>query len=810
MPDLARIGFAVDSSQVDKGVSALNKLTPATQKAEAAAEGFNAATTRATSAVKAAAGGLPGLTSNMQRAAGGFSSASAAIASVATSSTMSTRAALAAGTSLSNMASAATATANAHERLRQQTMAVTGGIESEIRALQRLRDSLQAVPPAANEAGSALNRLGAAADDNINKMQATPGNVAAQFQDVAVTAAGGMNPLLIALQQGTQLGAAMSGGIKTLAAGFMQLLSPVNLFAIALTAAVALLIQWGIEAFKAGDETDKLGKAIDETRLTTSAFSGVQNALSTVLDITTGKVNTQSEAMRGLARAQLEVIRATALRDKADATRTIAEQRGRNAVSVSFAGGGSMTAGTVGLSGRDLGPNQRQTVLDQFIDGKITSTKAIDGLEKLRNQGKLTEDAFIKLTGAISNFGVATENMEQYRQGRAALEGDRGALQQFLEPKNSRTRTPRVKAAKKPDDPWGDLLKDVAQQQRELEQAGDRIGLYGQDLDRLTFTQELFNKAQDKGIKLTKDGTIELTAQGLELQKRATLLTKIANDNRVAQFNNDLNKSFEDQAEALRIARGEIGLTGIALIQYRLVQEALNKAKALGITLDDEEIARIRERAREIGVLITENDRMTESVRRQEEQLRFAKDTVKGLFTEWVQNVRQGQNVFTAFANSVLNALNRILDRLLDKALDAALDAVLPKGTKLFAKGGAVNDNGVMPFAKGGAFTNSIVDSPTLFKFAKGTGLMGEAGPEAIVPLKRGSDGSLGVQMHGGSARQAVNNTITNAPTYHVGGVMTPEAIIAAIRQGDEQSRQEIAVALPALLSEYQRNGTTG
>ena len=68
------------------------------------------------------------------------------------------------------------------------------------------------------------------------------------------------------------------------------------------------------------------------------------------------------------------------------------------------------------------------------------------------------------------------------------------------------------------------------------------------------------------------------------------------------------------------------------------------------------------------------------------------------------------------------------------------------------AKGGTFG-NGVAAFAKGGTFSNSIVSSPTLFKFADGgttrTGLMGEAGPEAIMPLKRGSDGSLGVQATG-------------------------------------------------------------
>jgi phage-related minor tail protein len=64
------------------------------------------------------------------------------------------------------------------------------------------------------------------------------------------------------------------------------------------------------------------------------------------------------------------------------------------------------------------------------------------------------------------------------------------------------------------------------------------------------------------------------------------------------------------------------------------------------------------------------------------------------------------------------------------------------------AANGATFGNGIAKFASGG-----IVSSPTLFKFADGgttrTGLMGEAGPEAIMPLKRGSDGSLGVQASG-------------------------------------------------------------
>jgi hypothetical protein len=65
------------------------------------------------------------------------------------------------------------------------------------------------------------------------------------------------------------------------------------------------------------------------------------------------------------------------------------------------------------------------------------------------------------------------------------------------------------------------------------------------------------------------------------------------------------------------------------------------------------------------------------------------------------------------------------------------------------ALGNAYAANGIVPFAAGG-----IVNRPTFFKFAQGgtmqNGLMGEAGPEGILPLKRGRDGKLGVISSGG------------------------------------------------------------
>lgn len=80
----------------------------------------------------------------------------------------------------------------------------------------------------------------------------------------------------------------------------------------------------------------------------------------------------------------------------------------------------------------------------------------------------------------------------------------------------------------------------------------------------------------------------------------------------------------------------------------------------------------------------------------------------------------------------------------------AAINGFTESKLEANALGGVYGDNSVLAFAKGGTFTNQIVNNPTFFKFARGgkigTGLMGEAGPEAIMPLKRGADGSLGVE----------------------------------------------------------------
>ncbi|EDC3685422.1 phage tail tape measure protein [Salmonella enterica] len=114
-------------------------------------------------------------------------------------------------------------------------------------------------------------------------------------------------------------------------------------------------------------------------------------------------------------------------------------------------------------------------------------------------------------------------------------------------------------------------------------------------------------------------------------------------------------------------------------------------------------------------------------------------------------------------------------------------------GLQLNAKGGAYAS------ASLSAYSNSIVSTPTYFAFAKGAGLMGEAGPEAIMPLTRSADGSLGVRMVGSQPAATGNGEIHITQHFNISGngdAALKQAMQEAARQGAndgaKQARQDI------------------
>mgnify|MGYP000398042420 CR=1 FL=1 len=128
------------------------------------------------------------------------------------------------------------------------------------------------------------------------------------------------------------------------------------------------------------------------------------------------------------------------------------------------------------------------------------------------------------------------------------------------------------------------------------------------------------------------------------------------------------------------------------------------------------------------------------------------------------------KDILRQLSGSALTAALKPLEQGLSAALTGALtgtvQTILP-----FEKGGALNAGALTPFARGG-----VVSRPGLFALNGGLGLVGEAGPEAILPLRRGADGSLGVA--GGHA-QAINVTV-NIQTPDVEGFRRARGQIAA------------------------------
>ncbi len=166
-----------------------------------------------------------------------------------------------------------------------------------------------------------------------------------------------------------------------------------------------------------------------------------------------------------------------------------------------------------------------------------------------------------------------------------------------------------------------------------------------------------------------------------------------------------------------------------------------------------------------------------------------AKGLASALGSAFTGLVVKGKDLSTVIEQLGVRLSNMALTAAL-KPLESGLTALLSGATSGlgFAKGGVFEGGAVLPFAKGGVFSGGVfsdgvgqgaaplsearvrpfarggvVAAPTYFPLSGASfGLMGEKGAEAIMPLTRGADGSLGVrQVEGGARAQVTVNVAT-------------------------------------------------
>jgi hypothetical protein len=136
------------------------------------------------------------------------------------------------------------------------------------------------------------------------------------------------------------------------------------------------------------------------------------------------------------------------------------------------------------------------------------------------------------------------------------------------------------------------------------------------------------------------------------------------------------------------------------------------------------------------------------------------------------------QSMINTTYNAAIRPVTDHFGGLISQGVGSLVQGILP-----FANGAPFSQGRVMPFAQGG-----IVSSATPFGMRGGMGVMGEAGPEAIMPLARGPDGKLGVKGGGGGGATIVMN------------ISTPDA------QSFQRSKTQIAAQMSRALSSGNRN----
>ena len=249
-------------------------------------------------------------------------------------------------------------------------------------------------------------------------------------------------------------------------------------------------------------------------------------------------------------------------------------------------------------------------------------------------------------------------------------------------------------------------------------------------------------------------------------QKEAGQLNKLQQDE--LRTANNVAKAKLELNEFLIKAKGEQGLLNEEQVQQELNQIKVNELMLKYNVLVEEGVIStedLRKKLEEAVAALNKAESPLESFRSGLQKVfQEAMNLNEALATAGVQAVQQFGDAFADFVATGKSSFAELTQSILQDLSRMLATAALFKGLSLipgvggflglpgFADGGVIAKNKIVPFAYGG-----IVNKPTLFPMANGAGLMGEAGPEAIMPLRRGRDGKLGVEASGGVGNVVVN-----------------------------------------------------
>ncbi|NNU66526.1 phage tail tape measure protein [Rhizobium sp. WYCCWR 11152] len=281
----ATLGFKIDSSQASSAAADLDRLTAAAARTQQAADKLEAEAASLSGSLSRAGEGASKAAPPMERMAKSLADQDDHVRAFRMEVERLTMKFQPLAQATRTYEAAVSEIDRAHKLGVINAQQMTQALDRERMAYEKLRTSAAS----AGAAVKAANSNNAAS----GSQRAAGINAGYQFQDIAVTAAMGMNPLMIGLQQGTQLASvigSMERPVAGLAAAFGSMISPISLVTIGLTAGVAALVQY-FSASKEGSD-------------------GMNTALREQAELITGLADRWGDAVPSLKQYADELIRA--------------------------------------------------------------------------------------------------------------------------------------------------------------------------------------------------------------------------------------------------------------------------------------------------------------------------------------------------------------------------------------------------------------------------------------------------------------------------------------------------------------------
>lgn len=380
----------------------------------------------------------------------------------------------------------------------------------------------------------------------------------------------------------------------------------------------------------------------------------------------------------------------------------------------------------------------KQAELDAEYAKTQAAIEALDVSEQLRSELEAAADANYAAESATIAWGNSLGYVKNQIAGIASILASIGGgmisnAEKFTTAKLIREGATRVEAEKQVRYDREDRMYE-AQKQQNLAQYGKIIGSAinvglslqhegGRNADEALLSAYELDAERSKAAK----GGGRKKGGGKGGKKKLSDAEKDAEkaQEKLEEFFEEFKLGMEQQERLLGV--------------YGEQREELEKVIEIENRLGD---ARHLVSQKQIEAMAQEELALERKLQREQEIYDLGSQNVENLLMTIVDGT---SSIEDAFKTMLANIISEIYNQYVAKgAADVAGNFLV----SLFsANGNAFGVGGVKMFAKGG-----VVDSPTMFNYSGGTGMMGEAGPEAIMPLKRNSQGKLGVEVSGGSS----------------------------------------------------------